>query len=254
MSNEAHPVALVTGGSRGIGAAIVRTLITEGWDVLFTYRSDVAAAQALTEHHSAAQLASRCAAVPCDVSVEADVLAAFARCDALYGRIDALVNNAGVVDRKIRVDELTVTRIERMFAVNVTGTMLCAREAVRRMSTIHGGQGGAIVNISSAASRIGSPGEYVDYAAAKGAVDTFTVGLALEVVAEGIRVNGVRPGVIDTEIHASGGQPDRAARVAKLIPMQRPGTAQEVANMVAFLCSPKASYMTGAIIDVSGGR
>jgi NAD(P)-dependent dehydrogenase (short-subunit alcohol dehydrogenase family) len=169
-------------------------------------------------------------------------------------RLDALVNNAGVVDIKARIDEQDVARWERMLRINVIGSMLCAREAVRRMSTLHGGDGGAIVNVSSAAARLGGPGEYVDYAASKGAIDAFTIGLAKEVATEGVRVNAVRPGITDTDIHASGGQPDRAARLAHLVPLGRPGTADEVAAAIVWLCSPAASYTTGAIIDVSGGR
>jgi NAD(P)-dependent dehydrogenase (short-subunit alcohol dehydrogenase family) len=189
-----------------------------------------------------------------DVAVEADVVELFAAADERLGRPDALVNSAGIVGEQARVDELSAARIERMLAVNVTGTILCAREAVRRMSTAFGGHGGTIVNVSSAASRIGSPAEYVDYAASKGAVDSFTLGLAKEVAAEGIRVNAVRPGIIRTDIHASGGQPDRIERLQHQIPMQRAGEPDEIAEAIAWLCSPESSYVTGALLDASGGR
>jgi NAD(P)-dependent dehydrogenase (short-subunit alcohol dehydrogenase family) len=193
-------------------------------------------------------------AVQADVAQEEQVLALFERVDAGLGRITALVNNAGVVDVTARVDEMSFARLRRMFDVNVIGSFLCAREAVRRMSTRHGGSGGAIVNVSSAASRLGAPGQYVDYAAAKGAIDAFTIGLAKEVAGEGIRVNAVRPGLIDTDIHASGGLPDRVRQLAHLVPMQRGGTAQEVAEAIVWLLSPAASYTTMSLLDVSGGR
>jgi NAD(P)-dependent dehydrogenase (short-subunit alcohol dehydrogenase family) len=196
----------------------------------------------------------RAIVVPADVADEAAVLAMFARIDAELGPLAGLVNNAGVVDVQARVEDVSVARLQRMFAINVFGSFVCAREAVRRMSTKHGGRGGAIVNVSSVAAKLGGPGWYVDYAASKGAIDTFTVGLAREVAAEGIRVNAVRPGIIDTDIHASGGQPDRAHASAALIPMQRPGTADEVAAAIVWLLSDEARYTTGAILDVSGGR
>jgi len=192
--------------------------------------------------------------VQADVSDEAQVLAMFARIDAELPRLGALVNNAGVVDAIARVDEMSVERLLRMFGINTLGSFICAREALKRMSSRHGGAGGAIVNVSSVAARLGSPGMYVDYAAAKGAIDTFTVGLAREVAAEGVRVNAVRPGIIETDIHASGGLPDRACQSASLIPMQRPGSADEVAQAIVWLLSDAASYTTGAILDVSGGR
>jgi NAD(P)-dependent dehydrogenase (short-subunit alcohol dehydrogenase family) len=244
-------VALVTGGSRGIGADIVRRLAADGWPVCLTYRSDATAAAAVVRDIEADGGTAR--AVRADVSVESDVVAAFTAADEL-GPLTALAANAGIVGPRARVDELTVARIERMMAVNVTGQILCCREAVRRMSTSHGGAGGAIVLVSSAASRLGSPGEYVDYAASKGAIDTLGIGLAREVAAEGIRVNMVRPGVIDTDIHASGGQPDRAARLGPSLPMRRPGTADEVAAAVVWLLGPDSGYCTGSILDVSGGR
>ncbi|RVB09890.1 SDR family oxidoreductase, partial [Mesorhizobium sp. M7A.F.Ca.CA.004.07.1.1] len=193
-------------------------------------------------------------AVKGDVGSEADIVAMFEAVDHAYGRLDAFVNNAGIVDVKARVDEMDVSRLERMMRVNVVGSFLCAREAVKRMSTRHGGSGGSIVNISSAAATLGSPGEYVDYAASKGAIDTFTIGLAREVALEGIRVNAVRPGIIDTDIHASGGQPDRVERFRDLLPMKRAGTVAEVAGAVLYLLSDAASYTTGAILNVSGGR
>ena len=193
-------------------------------------------------------------AVQADVSDEAQVLAMFATLDHELPPLGALVNNAGVVDVQARVDVMSLPRLQRMFAINVFGSFLCAREAVKRLSTKHGGQGGAIVNLSSAASRIGAPGQYVDYAAAKGAIDVFTMGLAKEVALEGVRVNAVRPGIIDTEIHASGGQPDRAKQMAPQVPMQRTGSAEEVAQAVLWLMSNASSYTTGAIVDVTGGR
>jgi NAD(P)-dependent dehydrogenase (short-subunit alcohol dehydrogenase family) len=192
-------------------------------------------------------------AVRCDVGVEADILGLFRQADG-FGRVAALVNNAGVVDRTARVDEMSAERVARMMTINVVGSILCAREAVKRMSTKHGGAGGVIVNLSSVAATLGSPGLYVDYAASKGAIDTFTVGLAREVSTEGIRVNAVRPGLIDTDIHASGGEPDRAHRLASTVPMKRVGTAEEVANAIVWLMSDEASYVTGTIFDVSGGR
>jgi NAD(P)-dependent dehydrogenase (short-subunit alcohol dehydrogenase family) len=244
-------VLLVTGGSRGIGAAVARSAGRAGWAVCLTYRDDAEAAAAVT----AGIEAGGGVAVPvrADVSVEADVLAAFAAADSL-GPLTAVVANAGIVGARARVDELTAERVQRMLAVNVLGTVLCCREAVRRMSTRHGGGGGAIALVSSAASRLGSPGEYVDYAATKGAVDTLGIGLAREVAGEGIRVNVVRPGVIDTEIHASGGQPDRAERVGSAVPIGRAGRADEVAAAVLWLLGEEAGYCTGSVLDVAGGR
>lgn len=243
---------LVTGGSRGIGAATVRLLARQGWAVGVNYTRDAAAAQALvdelrTEGHHAVSLQA-------DVADEAQVLAMFARVDAELPRLAGLVNNAGVVDVAQRLDEMSVARWQRLFGINVVGSFVCAREAVKRMSTRHGGAGGAIVNLSSMAAKLGSPGLYVDYAASKGAIDTFTIGLARELATEGVRVNAVRPGIIDTEIHASGGMADRARQSVPLIPMQRVGTADEIAQAIAWLLSDAASYTTGALIDVSGGR
>ena len=246
------PIALVTGASRGIGAATALACARAGYDVAVNYVRDAAAADAVVAQVRA--LGRRAIAVAADVSQEAEVLRLFAAVDADLGPLAALVNNAGVVDIAARVDAMSAARLARMFGINVIGSMLCAREAVRRMSTLHGGAGGSIVNLSSAAARIGGPGQYVDYAAAKGAIDTFTLGLAREVAAEGIRVNAVRPGIIDTDIHAAGGAPGRAAQMAPQLPMRRAGTAAEVAQAIVWLLSDAASYTTGAVLDVTGGR
>jgi len=243
---------LVTGGSRGIGAEVVRMAAARGWRVAFSYVSNQAAADALAQEVQEA--GGEAFAVQADVGHEADILRFFETVDRRFGRLDGLVNNAGVVDAKARVEEMSLARLERMIRINVIGSMLCAREAVKRMSTRTGGTGGAIVNLSSAAARLGSPGEYVDYAASKGAIDTFTVGLAREVAEDGIRVNAVRPGLVDTDIHASGGQPDRLQRIRGQIPMKREGKAGEIAAAVVWLLSDEASYCTGALLDVSGGR
>ena len=243
---------LVTGGSRGIGAATALLAAQHGYSVAVNYATHSAAADEVVRKIRAA--GGRAFSVQADVAVEKDILAMFKKIDIEFGRLDALVNNAGVVDQTSRVDAMTLARLQRMFAVNVFGSFLCAREAVKRMSTLGGGIGGAIVNVSSAAARIGSPGQYVDYAAAKGAIDTFTIGLAKEVAAEGIRVNAVRPGIIETDIHASGGLPNRARDVAPQVPMQRAGSAEEVAQSIVWLLSDAASYTTGALLDVAGGR
>lgn len=245
-------VLLVTGGSRGIGAATCRLAAKAGWAVAVNYTANSLAADEVVRAIRAD--GGRAMAVQADVADEAQVLRMFEQVDAKFGRLTGLVNNAGVVDQRARLDEMDMTRWRRMFDINVIGSLLCAREAVRRMSTKHGGAGGAIVNVSSAASRLGSPGEYVDYAASKGAIDTFTVGLAKEVANEGIRVNAVRPGLIDTEIHASGGRPERLRELAPLIPMQRGGTADEVAQLIVWLLSDAASYTTMSLVDVSGAR
>lgn len=249
---EMADVLLVTGGSRGIGAATAELAARRGYDVCLTYRERPDAAEAVVAACRAH--GRRALAVAADVAVEADVVAAFDACERDLGRPLAVVANAGIVGRQGRLEDADLARLERVLAVNVLGTLLCAREAVRRMSTRHGGAGGSVVLVSSAASRLGGPGEYVDYAASKGAVDTLTVGLAKEVAGDGIRVNAVRPGVITTEIHASGGEPDRVARVAAAVPMQRGGDAIEVAQAILWLASGDASYVTGAILDVSGGR
>jgi NAD(P)-dependent dehydrogenase (short-subunit alcohol dehydrogenase family) len=244
-------VVLVTGGSRGIGAATAQQVAAAGWTVCLTYRSEQAAAASVVAGIEAA--GGTAAAVRADIAVEADVLAAFAAADAM-GPVTGLVANAGITAAKARVDELTAERVQRILAVNVLGPIICCREAVRRMSTRHGGPGGSIVLLSSAASRLGSPGDYVDYAASKGAVDTLGLGLAREVSGEGIRVNVVRPGIIETEIHASGGQPDRAARLGPSVPIGRAGRAGEIAAAVRWLLSDEASYCTGSVLDVAGGR
>lgn len=245
-------VLVVTGGSRGIGAATARLAALRGYAVAVNFAANSAAADVVVRDIEAT--GGRAIAVRADVAREDDVLAMFEIVDRELGRLTALVNNAGVVDTPSRVDELSVQRLRRMFDTNILGSFLCAREAVRRMSARHGGAGGAIVNLSSAAVRLGSPGQYVHYAASKGAIDAFTLGLAKEVASEGIRVNAVRPGVIDTDIHASGGQPNRARQLAPQVPMQRPGTALEVAQAIIWLLGDGASYTTGSIIEVTGGR
>ncbi len=243
---------LVTGGSRGIGAAVALQCAARGATVAVNYTRDAAAADAVVDRIRAA--GGQALAMQADVADEAQVLALFARVDHELPPLAGLVNNAGVVDLPARVDAMGAARLQRMFAVNVFGSFFCAREAVKRLSTRHGGRGGAIVNLTSAAARLGAPGQYVDYAAAKGAIDTFTIGLAKEVAAEGIRVNAVRPGIIDTEIHASGGVPDRVQQMVPQVPMQRAGSADEVARAIVWLLSDEASYTTGSVIDVTGGR
>ena len=240
-------VMIVTGGGRGIGAATARLAARQGYAVCVNYARDRASAEALAREIEGI-------AVQADVALESHVVKLFEETDRRLGKLSVLVNNAGIVDKNARVDELTAQRIERMFAVNVTGSMLCAREAIKRMSTRYGGPGGAIVNLSSVAARLGSPGTYVDYAAAKGAIDVFTVGLSKEVGGEGIRVNAVRPGVIHTEIHASGGDPARADRIGATAPLGRAGEPDEIARAILWLASDEASYVTGAILDVAGGR
>jgi NAD(P)-dependent dehydrogenase (short-subunit alcohol dehydrogenase family) len=244
-------ILVITGASRGIGAATARLAGAAGYDVLVNYVSNTQAAASVVA--AIESVGGRGFAVQADASTEAGIAAIFTAADA-RGKLAGLVNNAGVVDAKSRVDEMDEARLARMMRTNIVGPMLCAGEAVKRLSKLHGGEGGAIVNVSSVAAKLGSPAEYVDYAASKAAIDTFTLGLAREVAAEGIRVNAVRPGIIDTEIHASGGQPDRVARVRGMVPMLREGKADEVAHAILWLLSDEASYTTGALLDVGGGR
>ena len=247
-----NDVVVITGAGRGIGAATARLAAERGYAVCVNYRSDASAANEVVA--AARASGAKAVAVQADVAQEADVIRLFDEAAAQLGPVTALVNNAGILERQCRLDEMDAGRFQRVFATNVTGVLLCAREAVRRMSTRHGGRGGAIVNVSSIAATLGSPGEYVDYAASKGAVDTLTIGLARELAEEGIRVNSVRPGVIHTGIHASGGEPGRVERVKKAVPMKRGGQPEEVARAILWLLSPEASYSTGTFIDVSGGR
>jgi len=244
-------VAIITGGSRGIGRATALAAAARGFRVVVGYANNETAAREVVSVVEASH--GKAIAVKCDVGSESDILALFNAADA-FGALGALVNNAGIVGTTMRVEDMSAERIARMMAVNVTGSILCAREAVKRMSTRRGGKGGVIVNLSSVAAKLGSPNTYVDYAASKGAIDSFTVGLGHEVAGEGIRVAAIRPGLIDTEIHASGGEPDRAHRLAPMVPMQRVGTADEIANAIIWLMSDEASYVTSAILDVSGGR
>ncbi len=245
-------VLLITGGSRGIGAATALLAAQDGWAVAVNYANNQAAANQVVQ--AIAQAGGQAIAVQGDVADEAHIVRMFATVDQQLGRVTGLVNNAGVVDGTARVEDMSGQRLERMMRINVLGSFACAKEAIRRMSTRHGGQGGVIVNLSSVAARLGAPAQYVDYAASKGAIDTFTVGLAKELATENIRVNAVRPGVIDTDIHASGGLPNRARDLAPQIPMQRPGTAEETAQAIVWLLSDKASYVTGTCLDVTGGR
>ena len=245
-------VVIITGGSRGIGRAAAIAAAARGFRVVVGYASNEAAARDVVSTIEAKN--GNAIAVKCDVAHEKDILALFAAADE-FGTLGALVNNAGIVGKSgVRVDEMSAERIQQMMAINVTGSILCAREAVKRMSTKHGGKGGVIVNLSSVAAKLGAPNTYVDYAASKGAIDSFTIGLGHEVAGEGIRVAAIRPGLIDTEIHASGGEPDRAHRLSHMVPMKRVGTAEEIANAIVWLMSDEASYVTSTILDVSGGR
>ncbi len=245
-------VAIITGASRGIGAATAKLAARKGYSVIVNYHRNEEAANTVVEQINVN--GGSALAIAADVSVEAQVMRLYEETLSKFGRIDALVNNAGVLEQAMKLESMTVERMSRVFSTNVIGSMLCAREAVKHMSIKSGGSGGGIVNVSSIAAVLGAPGEYVDYAASKGAIDTFTKGLAIEVADEGIRVNTVRPGVIYTDIHASGGEPDRVDRIKQSVPMQRGGTVEEVANAILWLLSEEASYTTGALIDVTGGR
>lgn len=245
-------VLLVTGGSRGIGAATSLLAAEKGWAVAVNYTANPKAADDVVAQIK--QKGGEAMSVQADVANEEQVMAMFEKVRSTLGPLQGLVNNAGVVDVSARLDQMSMARWRRMFDINVLGSMLCAREAIRQMSTLHGGQGGSIVNLSSAAARLGAPGQYLDYAAAKGAIDSFTLGLSKEVAAEGIRVNAIRPGLIDTEIHASGGLPNRVKDLEHLVPAKRGGTAMEVAQAIVWLLSDEASYTTMSFLDVSGGR
>jgi NAD(P)-dependent dehydrogenase (short-subunit alcohol dehydrogenase family) len=245
-------VMLITGASRGIGAAVAELAAQRSYCIAINYASNRTAAMQVVERIT--QAGGQAFAVQGDVGVESDVLAIFAAVDAQWGRLDVLINNAGVLDLQSRVEAMSVERLQRVFNTNIVGSFICAREAIKRMSTRHGGNGGAIVNVSSTAARLGSPDEFVDYAASKGAIDTFTIGLSKEIAADGIRVNAVRPGLIHTDIHASAGESGRVERLASVVPMQRGGSALEVANTIVWLASDEASYVNGAIVDIAGGR
>ncbi len=247
-----NKVLLVTGGSRGIGAATVRLAAEQGYAVCFSYHRQQATAESLAQELNTQ--GKEVIAVQADLSQEASICQLFKACDQAFGRLDALVNNAGILEQQMRIQTMDAARLQRIFTTNVIGSILCAREAIKRMSTEQGGQGGSIVNLSSVAARLGAPFEYVDYAASKGAIDSFTLGLAKEVASLGIRVNAVRPGIIHTEIHASGGEPNRIERLKSAIPMQRGGYPEEVASAILWLTSEQASYTSGAILDVAGGR
>lgn len=252
LNTSMNKILLITGASRGIGAASARLASQRGYAVCVNYLSSRSAADAVVEDITRA--GGRALAIQADVSVEEDVIRLYKAVDRSVGPVTALINNVGIVERQARVENMDAARVNRVFAVNVTASILCAREAIRRMSTKYGGQGGAIVNVSSVAAKLGSPNEYVDYAAAKAAIDTFTIGLAKEVAEEGIRVNAVRPGVVYTDIHASGGEPNRVERVKESVPMKRGGVPDEIARAILWLLSDEASYVTGTLLDVTGGR
>jgi len=243
---------VITGGSRGIGAATAQLAAERGYSVCVNYRYNQEAADSIV--HAITSRGGQAIAVPADVAYESDVIRLFETVDKTWGRVTALVNNAGILEQQMRLEGMDAARLNRIFSTNITGYFLCAREAVRRMSVKNGGEGGAIVNVSSGAARLGSPGEYIDYAASKGAIDTMTIGLAKEVATEGIRVNAVRPAFIYTDIHACGGEPDRVERVKEFVPMKRGGQAMEVAYAILWLLSDEASYSTGTFIDVTGGK
>ncbi|MBU0809908.1 MAG: SDR family oxidoreductase [Gammaproteobacteria bacterium] len=245
-------VMLITGASRGIGAATARQAAAQGYALCLNYHQQQAAAESLVSEIT--QAGGQAIAVQANVADESQVMQLFSHLDRHFGRLDVLVNNAGILETQMHLQQMDLARWQRVFATNVFGSFLCCREAIKRMSTRQGGKGGAIVNLSSVAARLGAPGEYIDYAAAKGAIDSMTLGLAKEVAAEGIRINAVRPGVIATEIHASGGEPERVARVSQSVPMGRGGLASEVAEAILWLASKQASYTNGALLDVSGGR
>ncbi|WP_375573384.1 SDR family oxidoreductase [Ahrensia marina] len=246
------PIALVTGGSRGIGAATAKILADQGYKIVLSFASNQQAAEVVVA--SIMEQGGQARAVQADVSSESEILSLFGLVDQETGTLSALINNAGIVDQPTSVADMSYERLERMMSTNIIGSFLCAREAINRMAVSKGGEGGTIVNLSSAAARLGSPHQYVDYAASKAAIDTFTKGLALEVADDGIRVNAVSPGIIETDIHASGGLPDRARDMASSVPMKRSGTAEEVARAIAFLVSAESSYTTGTVLDVTGGR
>lgn len=253
MSTESQaPVILITGGSRGVGAATARLAAAQGYDVAISYVSNEAAAQAVAADVRAQ--GRRALAVCADSADPNQVVRLFAAIDGEFGRLDVLVNNAAIIARQSRVEDLTFERMQRIFAVNAIGPMLCAQQAARRMSRLHNGPGGAIINVSSGAARLGSPNEYVDYAASKGALESFTIGFSKEVAREGIRVNGVRPGHIYTEMHASGGEPGRVDRIKDTVPMGRGGQPEEVARAILWLAGAEASYVTGTFVDVTGGK
>ncbi|MEM7251414.1 MAG: SDR family oxidoreductase [Pseudomonadota bacterium] len=245
-------VAIITGGSRGIGAAAAITAAKRGFAVCVNYLNSAEAAQSVVQQINDG--GGRAIALKADTGTEADIVSLFDTVDRELGTVSALVNNAGIAQPIMKLETMDAARLERTWAINITGYFLCAREAVKRMSTAHGGRGGTIVNVSSAASRLGGPGEWIDYAASKGAIDTMTLGLSKELGSEGIRVNAVRPGLIDTEIHASAGAPERVAKLSSGVPMQRSGSAAEVAESIVWLMSPESSYVTGALLDVAGGR